>query len=112
MAFTLVSLSSCAVLEVVSCLLHLPWVRVWEGCREQIIRTGPAQLLFLNCLTQVPLVMVSCPSPKTPALPCLQLGIKDSLKEDVGLLTFGFLEGEGFLDIEGFWKRGLLEGDC
>jgi hypothetical protein len=27
-------------------------------------------------------------------------------------LAFGILEGEGCLDVGGFWKEGLLEGDC
>jgi hypothetical protein len=42
----------------------------------------------------------------------LPLGIKDSLKENILLLAFWLLEGKGFLDVGGFWKGGLLDGDC
>jgi hypothetical protein len=57
---------------------------------------------------------VSCPSQRTTALPCLLLNIKDSLKEDVGHFGhcfeafasgFWLSDGEGFLDMRGFWKR-------
>jgi hypothetical protein len=71
---------------------------------------------------------VSRPSLRNAASPCLPLGIKDSLKEDVRLLlltfdfwafgfwafwvlAFGFLMKEGFLDVGGFLgERKLLEG--
>jgi hypothetical protein len=43
----------------------------------------PKLFVFREAGMQVPLVIISCPSPKTAALPsCLPLGIKDSLNED------------------------------
>jgi hypothetical protein len=56
---------------------------------------------------QVSIVTMSCPSPRTVALPpCLPLDIKDSLKEDVRLFGWGFFDGvgEGF-----FFDRGWID---
>jgi hypothetical protein len=57
---------------------------------------------------QVSPVTMSCSSPRTAALPCLPLGIKDSLKEDAGLLLFGLLMGKAFgFRFSGFWLFGM-----
>jgi hypothetical protein len=47
---------------------------------------------------------------RTTAPPCLSLGIKDSLKEDIGLLLFGLFGGEGFCFYLGFcfWLLDFL----
>jgi hypothetical protein len=87
--------------------------------------------MFREAGTQVPLVTMSCPSPRTIAPPpCLPLGIKDSLKEDIGEMLMLLMAGvclpasctkdsmvkvKGFLagKLFGFWLFGcgrLLEG--
>jgi hypothetical protein len=55
---------------------------------------------------EVSLVTVSCPSPRTAALPpCLPTDIKDLLKKDIR-----FLDGRGFWMWEAFWVKGGFLG--
>jgi hypothetical protein len=63
---------------------------------------------------QVPFVTMSRPSLRTAApLPCLPLGIKDSLKEDARLFgCWRLLSKEGFLMGGFLTEEKLLEGDC
>jgi hypothetical protein len=50
--------------------------------------------IFREVETQVSLVTMSCPSPRTVAPPpYLPLDIKDSLKEDVRFFDGGLMEG-------------------
>jgi hypothetical protein len=69
---------------------------------------------FREAGAQVSPVNNVMPSPKNLTLPCLSLGIKDSLKEDARLLlwgfllkpfAFGFLMGKAFLMWEAFGKE-------
>jgi hypothetical protein len=71
--------------------------------------------MFREAGTQVSPVTMSCPSwRKVIPLPCSPLGIKDSLKEDVGLFAFCFW----LFNVEGFgrenkWLKGeLLKENC
>jgi hypothetical protein len=58
----------------------------------------PKLFRFREVATQVSLVTVSCPSPRTVAPPpCLPLAIKDSLKEDARFSDGGFFD-EGWID--------------
>jgi hypothetical protein len=52
--------------------------------------------MFREAGRQVSPVTMSLPSPRNAAPPCLPLGIKDSLREDMRLLAFGFLMGKVF----------------
>jgi hypothetical protein len=60
---------------------------------------------------QVSPVATSCPSPRTAAPPCLPLGIKDSVKEDMRLFfCFGSFCFEAFAFcfwLLGFWLFGV-----
>jgi hypothetical protein len=77
-------------------------------------RTAASAKLFMfrEAGTQVSLVTMSLPSPRTTAPPCLPLAIKDSLKEDAGLFALDFLSFElwafGFWFLA-FWMWRLLE---
>jgi hypothetical protein len=64
--------------------------------------------------TQVSAVIMSYPSPKTAAPPCLPLGIRDPLKEGLRLWAFAFcfwgLLLWGFLVWEAFGREKIAEG--
>jgi hypothetical protein len=71
----------------------------------------PKLFIFREGGMQVPLVTMSCPSPRTAApRPCLPLGIKDSLKEVVRLFGWGRFFGCGSLFDGGVLAEGKIPG--
>jgi hypothetical protein len=62
---------------------------------------------------QVSSVTMSQPSLRTAAALCLPLGIKPSLKEDMGIFLFGFLMVKAFgLRFSAFWAFGFLVSEA
>jgi hypothetical protein len=89
--------------------------------------------MFREAGTQFSPATTSQPSPRTASPPCLPLGIKDSLKEDVGVFLWCFLlwafwlrifllafwilmwealEGKRIVEGKRIAEGGLLKGNC
>jgi hypothetical protein len=64
--------------------------------------------MFRETGRQVSPVTMSFPSPRTPAPPCLPLGIKDSLKEDGRLLLWELFALGALAFRLLFWAFGIL----